>query len=61
MVAVEREFITNPANHKDLISAQHLNFPKLPKHRFDDCLKLILALQSPSKDDLENQIFLQLQ
>jgi hypothetical protein len=34
-----------------------LNFNPLPKQRFADCLKLILASHAPSAQDLENQNF----
>ena len=41
---IDKSFIADPANYEDLLkNAAHLNFGPLPKHRLEDCIKLILA------------------
>lgn len=59
---IDPQFLLNPDNHIDLYQKSNsLNFNPLPKQRFADCLKLILASHAPSAQDLENQNFEQLQ
>ena len=48
LLQIDREFIMNPENHRDLAKAQHLNFPKLSQSQFTDCLKMILWDKSPT-------------